>query len=32
VYTVFGVFTLLIALVIGIITAIIQAKKAPSGD
>jgi hypothetical protein len=31
-YTVFGVFTLLIALVIGIITAIIQAKKAPSGD
>ncbi|HOI84712.1 MAG TPA: hypothetical protein PLP48_01420 [Acholeplasmataceae bacterium] len=31
-YTVFGVFALLIALIIGIITAIIQSKRAPSGD
>lgn len=31
-YTVFGVFALLIALVIGIITAIIQSKRAPLGD
>lgn len=31
-YTVFGVFALLLAIIIGIITAMIQSKRASSGD